>query len=281
MTSLQQVKEQQRQEWDAAAQGWDKWDDVLQRQTQPVADWLCEAIRVQPGARVLDLACGSGQPALTLARRVQPGGTVTATDLSPSMVAIARSKAASSGLNNVEFVEMDVEDLKFSDSSFDAATCRWGLMFCPDAARAVREIHRVLKPGSRFAGVTWDAPARNPLFTLVQQVLSRFVTMPQPDPKAPGMFRLADRDELRSIVTSAGFREAELESHSLGWSFDTGEQYWQMMTDLAAPIRAIVTSLPESQVKEIKTAVVDATSAFRVGDKIELPAAWNSFVTTK
>ncbi len=108
-------------------------------------DWFVNAAAWQPGARVLDVACGSGFPALAAAAAVRPGGTVVATDISPEMLAVAASRAKRDALDNVEFVEMDAEHLRFSDGEFDAVTNAYGLMFSPDPPRAIAEARRVLR----------------------------------------------------------------------------------------------------------------------------------------
>ena len=115
------VKEQQKKHWNAVAGGWGTWLDWTSRNFQPIADWLGNAAHWQPGARVLDVACGSGFPALATAAAVRPGGTVVATDISPEMLAMA-SRAKRDALDNVEFVEMDAEHLRFGDGEFDAVT---------------------------------------------------------------------------------------------------------------------------------------------------------------
>ena len=106
------------------------------------------------------------------------------------MVAVTRRKVVRLALDHVEAQEMDVQALSFADDTFDAATCRFGLMFCPDPVRGAAEIRRVLKPGARFATAVWDVPARNPFFTSIAGVLAEFVLMPPPDATAPGVFRL-------------------------------------------------------------------------------------------
>jgi ubiquinone/menaquinone biosynthesis C-methylase UbiE len=151
------VKEQQKKHWNAVAGGWAAWFDWTNRNFQPVADWFRDVADWKPDARILDVGCGSGFPALAAAS-VRPRGSVVATDISPEMLAVASSRATADALDNIEFVEMDAEQLKFDDAAFDAVTNAYGLMFCPDLPRASREAHRLLKPGGRFALVTWDDP---------------------------------------------------------------------------------------------------------------------------
>src|SRR5439155_5325472 len=112
-----------------------------------------------PGLDVLDLASGTGEPALTLAPLVLPGGTVTATDLLPEILAVAEEQAAQQGRANLRCGVADAGDLPFADASFDRVTCRFGVMFFPDVPRALREVCRVLRPGGRAAFTAWGPAA--------------------------------------------------------------------------------------------------------------------------
>src|SRR6266446_1276001 len=111
----QQLKDDQHRDWDAAAAGWKKWWPLFERSAQHVSDRLVELAGVGIGARVLDIATGNGEPALTAARRVAPNGRVIATDQSAGMLAIARERAAALGVTNVEFRETDGETLALDE----------------------------------------------------------------------------------------------------------------------------------------------------------------------
>src|SRR5271166_1993459 len=145
------VKSQQKAAWDDSAEGWKRWWPTFERAAQTVNDRLVALAAVHAGDRVLDIATGSGEPALTAARVVGQAGRVVAVDMSPGMLAIARERIDAAGLKNVELVESDAESLRLDPHSFDAALCRWGLMFMPDLDGLTRAIHRALKPRAKFA----------------------------------------------------------------------------------------------------------------------------------
>jgi ubiquinone/menaquinone biosynthesis C-methylase UbiE len=90
-------KTQQRQMWDNAAAGWQTWWPTFEREAQKVSDKIVELAEIKSGDRVLDIATGIGEPAVTAARRVKPNGKVVATDISPQMLAIAKTRAKSLG----------------------------------------------------------------------------------------------------------------------------------------------------------------------------------------
>ena len=272
MPTADELTNQQKAQWSAAAAGWEKWGDWFDRNSGNLAGWLCDAAGMKPGQTVLDLACGSGNPAVTAAARVRPGGRVVATDLSPDMVAVTRRKAQRIGLDNLEAREMDMQALAFPDASFDAATCRFGLMFCPDPVKAVSEIHRVLKPGARFATAVWDLPARNPFFTSLTSVLGEFVPLPPPDPTAPGVFRLAPPGELERVLTAGGFSGVAVEARPITLTYASLDEYWQIQTELAAPLRSALAALSADKIAPLKEKLFAALTPHLDGRQVKLAA---------
>jgi enediyne biosynthesis protein CalE5 len=267
-----EITKQQKAQWSAAAAGWERSADWFDRNSGDLAGWLCDAAGLKAGDMVLDLACGAGQPSATAAGRVRPNGRVTATDLSPEMVAVTARKAQRLGLDNLEALEMDMQALTFPDASFDAATCRFGLMFCPDPVKAASEIRRVLKPGARFATAVWDVPARNPFFTAISSVLGEFVPMPPPDPTAPGVFRLAPPGELERVLKAGGFSNVAVEARPILMTYASLDEYWRIQTDLAAPLRSALAALSADKVAELKAKLFEALAPHRDGETVKLAA---------
>ena len=272
MPTADELTNQQKAQWSAAAGGWERRGDWFDRNSGNLAGWLCDAAGLEPGNTVLDLACGSGQPSATAAERVRPGGRVVATDLSLDMVAVTKRKAEKLGLDNLEAREMDMQALAFPDASFDAATCRFGLMFCPDPVKAASEIRRVLKPGARFATAVWDVPAKNPFFTSITGVLGEFVPLPPPDPAAPGVFRLAPPGELERVLKAAGFSNIAVEARPITLTYGSLEEYWDIQTDLAAPLRAALASLNAETIGQLKAKLFEALTPHLDGAQVKLAA---------
>ena len=167
---------------------------------------VADAVRLVPGDRVLDVACGTGAVAQECARRVRPNGAVVGLDRSPDMLAVARRK-----LPDLELREGRAEALPFDDDAFDVVTCQFGLMFFDDRHQALREMRRVLKPGGRLAVAVWDRLERTPgyaaLTGLVEQHLGVEAGAPIRD-----AFALGDVDVVRSMLTEAGFSSVEARS---------------------------------------------------------------------
>ncbi|MDW0259876.1 MAG: methyltransferase domain-containing protein, partial [Nitrososphaeraceae archaeon] len=122
-----QYKEELSHGYDNSAPGWQKWWKTLETATQEVSKRLVELAEIKPGSKVLDIATGIGEPALTAAKQVGNTGHILAIDISPRMISFAKERAISLGLQEVvEFKEGDAETIDLPSSTFDAALCRWG-----------------------------------------------------------------------------------------------------------------------------------------------------------
>jgi SAM-dependent methyltransferase len=273
MPTPQELTQQQKAQWSAAAPGWERSSEWFDKNTTDLVNWMCDAAGIRPGHVVLDVACGAGQPSVTAAQRVRPDGRVIATDLSPQMVDVTRRRAERLGLDNLDVREMEAQALTFPDASFDAATCRFGLMFCPDPVRAAAEVRRVLRPGARFALAVWDVPAKNPFFTSIASVVAQFVPTPPPGPTDPGVFRLAPPGELERVVRAAGFSDISVEPRPMTLTYDSLDDYWRIQTDLAAPLRAALASMTPERVAELKTQLFAALEPHMDGKAVRLAAA--------
>jgi ubiquinone/menaquinone biosynthesis C-methylase UbiE len=169
-----EIKQRQRAQWDASAPGWRKWEWNFIQNLQPLTDLMVRNAGIKPGYSVLDLACGTGEPALTIAKIVGPSGKVVGLDIAPGMIAVAKERMAAQGLKNVTFQLNEHDDLPtLQDKSFDAATCRLGLMFMPDPVRMLKSIRRALKPGGKASAVVWGPPEKAPFFTVPMKAVAK------------------------------------------------------------------------------------------------------------
>jgi SAM-dependent methyltransferase len=272
MPTTDELTNQQKQQWGAAALGWERWGDWFDRNSGNLAEWLCDAAGLKAGDRVLDLACGAGALVGPESARVGSRGHVSATDLSADMVEVTRRRVQRMGLDNVDVQEMDAQALTFGNASFDAAICRFGLMFCPDPVRAASEIRRVLRPGGRFSLAVWDVPAKNPFFTVVGGVIGEFVPTPPPDPTLPGVFRLAPPGELERVLQAGGFSNISIEARPITMTYASPQEYWQIMTDIAAPLRTAMSKLGPDDVAKLKARVLEMAAAHVVAGTVRFAA---------
>jgi ubiquinone/menaquinone biosynthesis C-methylase UbiE len=251
--------------------GWEKWHDWNAVVFAPMTRWFCDASGAAPGQLILDAACGTGLPSLALAERVHPSGKVVAIDASPVMIAAAMRIARSAGVANIEHRPMDLTALGFADASFDAVTCKDGLMFCADPVRGASELHRVLKPHGRFAMSAWDEPEKNAFFMTINQAVSQFSPRPLPRAGAPGPFRLAPASELESVLQQAGFGEIATRSVEVVFEVESAEVHWQIVSDMSAPVEQVKATMSAADVQRLKQAMAEAIEPYRLGHRIRLP----------
>lgn len=200
-------KETTREQWQQAADAWHRWGPTIEAWLGDSTRVMLDLAQIGPGDRVLDLASGAGEPALTIAQRVGPTGYVLATDIAPNILAFAAQVAADQGLINLETRVMDGESLDLPDESFDVVTSRVGLIYFPDQEGALAETRRVLKPGGRVAAIVYTTPERNPFFSIPVGIIRRRANLPPPAPGQPGPFSLGGEGVLAAAFERAGFKE--------------------------------------------------------------------------
>jgi SAM-dependent methyltransferase len=173
---------------------------------------LIDAAHLSPGERVLDVGCGAGAIALEAARRVRPGGSVLAVDISPELVAVARDRAASAGAEEVEVVEADAAAYPYDEAAFDVLVSRNGLMFFVDPDAALANLARALRPGGRIVFTAPQALDRNPWIMVAGAAAAPHVGIPAGvAPGQPGPLGLADRSLIADVLERAGFTAVEIE----------------------------------------------------------------------
>lgn len=254
------------------AAAWRRWHSKHAQQTRPLTDLLIQAAQIRPGLHVLDLASGAGEPALGLAQAVGPEGQVTATDLSEAMLSIIRDAAREQGLTNLRCRQADAAALPFPDQSFDAVTCRLGIMHIPNAARALREALRVLREGGRAAFLVWGPPSAQGMF-LHHQILARHVPMPVPAPGEPHPLRFAQPGTLAAALREAGFQQVREETHHcvLSWR-GSPEEVWQHTREVAAPLRRLLARLPAPLVAQVNEEIHAALRPASDGERVNQQA---------
>jgi ubiquinone/menaquinone biosynthesis C-methylase UbiE len=272
---IQKLRDHLREEWtgDATVTAWRKWHAQIAAFTRGATEALLEAAQLRPGQRVLDLACGVGDPALSIAAKIAPSGRVTATDLGPGMMSLAEELARKQGLSNIEFREANAETLPFADESYDVLACRFGVMFFPDLHKALRECLRVLKPGGRAAFVAWGKIAQ-PFFTTTAGILLKHLPAPPPppDPDAPSLFMFGERGRLRRALEAAGFQNVHEEERTIPGRWNSSvEEYWQQFTEVAAPFRPLLAQLSVDQRARARAEILAALGKFWNGKELNIP----------
>jgi SAM-dependent methyltransferase len=253
--------------WGAGmARSWVKWFDVIEGGGRPLSELMVERAALAAGQRVLDVASGLGEPALTAARRVGPQGRVLATDLSPEMLSAAAKRAESLGLSHVDFRVVAAEDLELPAAGFDAVLCRWGLMFMDDLPRVLAGFHRILRPGGRFVAAVWPSPERAPSISLSARVVRAHLGLPPPEEGAHTPFALKDVDGFRQTVAAAGFVELVGEEVPVTYAFESIAAFVEFRKDRSGILNAAIADFPEDAQDAAWQAVGEAARRFRQPD---------------
>ena len=222
----------------------------------PWAIYLVQSANPQPGERVLDLACGTGIVARRIAARVESNGKIIGLDLNPHMLTVARAAAAREGLA-IEWHEGRAEKLPFPDGAFDLALCQFALMFFDDRRAALAEMHRVLANGGRALISVWQSIERHPFYQTLHEAIQARLGMSV----VQDIFALGGLDELRGLLTDAGFLHVEINEVSMIARFPNPEGF------LAGEIDVDTAAIPSMQRldvqgrHEITTAIHDDMKA--------------------
>lgn len=259
-----QFKEAQRKSWDSVAVGWQKWWQTFEKDAQNLSNHLVELAKINSSSKVLDIATGIGEPAITAAKKVGSGnGHVLATDISPQMLSIARQRAASLGLQDViEFKEGDAETISLPDSAFDAVLCRWGLMFLPDLGEGLSNIYSSLVNGGYLAAAVWASPDKVPFLSVSMKTVVKETGKPMPPSGTPGPFKLADQSIITDALSKCGFKNIVVERINVIFTFSSPEEYTQFNQAIAAPINAMLADQSQERKEEIWKAVTESASSY-------------------
>ena len=254
MTTLdsKQYKEEERQSWDSVANNWQKWWKTIEIGAEKVSRRLMELAEITPGSRVLDIATGIAEPSSTAANLVGKSGHLLATDISPHMLSFAKQRAISLGLQDViEFKEGDAETIDLTPSTFDAALCRWGLMFLPDLNAGLSNIYRSLVNGGRFAAAVWALPAQDTLIATTMNIVMKETNSKPPPPGTPGPFSLSDENSLKNSFLVSGFKDPAIERMNVSFDFDSPDKFTAFTSETAGPLQKILSNQTYERRKEI------------------------------
>jgi SAM-dependent methyltransferase len=250
----------------------EKWKAKSAAMGRHVTEAIVEYAQPKPGMRVLDLASGTGEPAISLASRVGPAGHVTAFDLSNDLLAIAADRASQRALTNFTTQQGDAHHLPFPNQSFDLVTSRFGVMFFSDCVQAMREVHRVLKPSGRAAFLVWG-PIEQPYWTSTFGVVAKHVGGPILAPGGPDPFRFGEPGSLPRVLREAGVRDVSEETRMIEWTWlGPPEEVWEYAKSVSTPFQAMLKRVPAQKWDEINREVYEAIGQYVRGDKIEFGA---------
>jgi SAM-dependent methyltransferase len=280
MPNADEIRDAQRAAWAGLSAGWEKWDSVIMDQLGPVSAAMVEGLDIAEDHQHLDIASGTGEPGLSIAR-LSPKGCVVLTDLVREMLDIATRRARVQGISNIETKVCSADDLPFDDAMFDGVSVRFGYMFFPDLVKATTEFVRVLKPGGRLCSSVWVKPEDNPWTGIAMHAIATETVVATPDRDGPNMFRCAAPGYVSALYEGAGLRDVV--------EFDVGvelvtrspEEYWEMISEHVSLAVAALQQVDEPARERIRAHAIAKVSAFDKDGKIRVPGVARCIVGTK
>ena len=228
----------------------------------------------------LDIAAGTGEPGLTVAK-LAPRGHVVLTDLAAEMLDIATRRANAQGITNFETKVCSADDLPFDSATFDSISVRFGYMFFPDMVKATAEFARVLKTGGRLCSSVWVKPEENPWTTIAMQAIATEAVVAPPAPDGPNMFRCAAPGYVSALYEGGGRRDVA------EWDIDvelvtrSPAQYWEMIREHVSLAVAALQQLDEPARERIAESVIAKVSTYEEDGKVRIPGVARCIVGTK
>lgn len=262
--TLQDLTDEALETWQASAADWERNADLIDGMSKPVRAWLLEQLDPQPGQTILELGAGPGDTGFDAARLVGEGGRLISTDISPFMVDVARRRAQTFGVTNVEFQTGDAQRIELPDASVDGVLHRFGPMLLPDPAASAAEVRRVLVDGGRYVTAVWGGPDANPWILMMGMSLMQNGHQTPGDPFGPGaMFSLADPDKLRAAIQGGGFAHVDVEPVDTTLTFVDADELWRLPSEIAGPIAQIIRGLSSEEATAVRATVESSAEPFR------------------
>ena len=249
-------------------------------QLAPVSAAMIEQFDLGDGHQHLDIASGTGEPGLSIAK-LSPTGRVVLTDLAAEMLDIAARRAATQSITNIETVTCSADDLPFEDASFDSVSVRFGYMFLPDMAKATAEFARVLKPGGRLCSSVWVRLEDNPWTSIAMGAIASEVELAAPDPDGPNMFRCAAPRYVGAIYEAAGLSEVAEWDVGVELVTRSAEQYWEMISEHVSLAVAALKTVDEPARQRIRATAIANVAGFESDGEVRVPGCARCIVGTK
>jgi ubiquinone/menaquinone biosynthesis C-methylase UbiE len=249
--------------------GWDKaalfYETFWQQQLKPAQDLLLKMANIQPGEKILDIACGTGLVTFRAAEQTGEKGYVLGTDISDRMIETASQISKQKGVTNISFQRMDAEQLDCADESFDVVICALGLMYFPDPSKALNEMRRVLKKGGRMVAAVWGERSHcgwAEIFEIVDKRVSSEV--------CPMFFQLGTNNLLDLHLKKAGFHDLQSERINTRLNYQSSEDACGAAFE-GGPVALAYFKFPEDVKKEARDEYIQSIAAYRTGSSFDVP----------
>jgi SAM-dependent methyltransferase len=218
--------------WNVLSNNRRKWEKVIHSFLDPITQRLMRALLIFDDMQILDVATGTGEPGLTIASSF-PNIKVTGTDISESMITIARQKAATEHIGNYTAICCDVSSMPFPDNAFDAILCRNGVMFFNDTGSGLAEMYRVLKPGGSMRISTWGYLQKNLWIGIVLNTISKITGQKVFRRNVPGMFYCMEPGFMTEWMELNNLQRITEKEVTGIVCFNSIMEYWQYVTTVS------------------------------------------------
>ncbi len=250
--------------WSSVA---DRYDRLSAHFFPPITSAFLSFVQLHAGQLVLDVACGPGYLTTAAASAVGTAGRAVGVDLSPGMLKVAMSRATQ---RNLEYREMNAEELDLPDGLFNVVLCQLGLMLFARPQAALREMFRVCKKGGTVACLVQGNPERMLFTSLVLKTMVKHAPELK-QPGAPNIYTFAPVGVLDQALTQAGFWHVVSSRVSGVFLFESPEEYWRTMTEGGGRTGAMLRSLPQDKQKAVQDDVLRQAAQHASGGKIAIP----------
>ena len=234
--------------WDEIAEKFDLWLPQL----EPVGVAMLNALVAKSGDRILDIACGTGEPSMSLVKRLNSNVEVVGIDKAKAMVGVAQNKAVQAGYTKdvLRFTRMDAEQLDFEEKSFNKVMSRFGVMLLDDPMKGIHEMFRVIKMGGRLVFTVWSTPETMPTMKWLFDAFQGKV----PDDALPPLMKatsLSEKAVVEQMLKDAGFHNVSVMGKQLDYRFASFDEYWDVLENsgIAQPQ---FSALNEQQILQIR-----------------------------
>jgi len=253
------------QKWNNIAESWHSWMPRMRGWYAPATDLMLQMARISGGSHVLDIAAGDCDQPLDIANLVGPNGYVLAIDVAEELLKIGKEAARQAGIRNIETRVMDGANLDLPGNSFDAAICRFALMYFPDPERGLRGIRRVLRPNGRVSLVVYG-PNGSPEFSLAVSVVRKYLGLPEARAAAHS---LGEPVVLQETLEKGGFSEVEIHSLDLPVQMAGAEECVNYLQATSPTLSELTSSLTSQEQREVWSKVHQALRTFEGEEGLE------------
>jgi len=224
-------------------------------------------VRLEPGMRLLDLACG---PGYVSEKAKESGASPVGVDFSPQMIRIAKARNP-----EMEFNEGDAENLNFESGSFDAVSMNFGMLHMADPEKVFSEAQRILRKGGRFGFTVWSEPEESPVSKLVEDAINSYADFSFDIPEGPSAFLFCNPDECKKVFAKTGFSPSSFlySKHTVGWEVPTASFLFESELNGGVRTAALLAYQTKSTLDKIRIRIEREVENFKSGDIYSLPFA--------